>query len=128
MYGATIEQVDLDVHEGDWLVFLLANDQKRWNGARLFIAAVTGDGKPVLETHAAAPWFSNDDPTTAAAFIAQYDSGKEKPAALIPDGELWDGISNYRRAFPDTTAEPIWGDDRVTWIKLRVPATTQPTR
>jgi len=122
VFGATVERLTADVHEGDWLVFQLANNRKRWKGSRLFMGTVMNSGIAVLETKAGPPWYVCDDPSKVQAFIANADSGNERPIKRIPLDEAWhDGMNRYKKKFPEGKAEPIWGDERVTWIKLRVP-------
>ena len=65
----------------------------------------------------------NDDLDKANGFISQYDGGDEHPAGIIPQNQVWGGIDDYRKAFADGMAKgkPIWGNERLTWIKLRIP-------
>ena len=54
MYGATIERIDIDVRQGDWIVFNVANNRLRWGGAACFIAAgLMGEDKPAGLRHRA---------------------------------------------------------------------------
>jgi hypothetical protein len=122
VFGRTAERLPIDLREGDWVVFQLANNIVRGKGGRLFIAGALLNDKPVIETSASSPWFFEDNPGKAGDFMASYDSGREQNAVSIPTDEAWgDGVKLYKRAFPQTKAEPIWGNQPVTWIKLRLP-------
>ena len=43
VFGATAERIDIEVREGDWVVFNVVNNRLRWGGASYF--GVTGAGR-----------------------------------------------------------------------------------
>src|SRR3954451_17644250 len=44
VHGATAERIDIEVREGDWLVFNVVNNRLRWGGCSYFRVAGRGEG------------------------------------------------------------------------------------
>lgn len=118
-FGATVEQIGMEVRSGDWLVFHAVNNRLRWNGSYYFGAAgVLGTNEfGFVSSLTSGDWSVCDDPAKVHRFIAERDYLRDNAPAAIdtPWGEgtrwmrdkagvMWDG-------------EPIWGRSRSTWIK-----------
>ena len=69
---ATVEAIDVEVRRGDWLVFNVVNNRLRWGGARYFAVAgiKEGSGTAFTTDLTTGRWTCCDDPSQAAAFIA----------------------------------------------------------
>jgi len=122
IFGATVERVNVHVHERDWLVFHVVNDRLRWGGCYYF--AATG----VLDTNEfgfvseleSGSWSACDDPTQACRFIEK--KGYLQWNKAQPILRVWqDGTSQMKRFAGDSWAgEPLWGMSRDTWLKVVV--------
>lgn len=122
IYGRTIERDQFEIRQGDWLVFQLARNPLRENGARLFMFTLLKDNEPVLKSDDSAIWSCISDPKLAAGFIRSYQSPSESAVSVIPPNQRWnDGYRRFQQAYGNLGAEPIWGDGTVVWIKLRIP-------
>lgn len=118
IHGATVERIDVEVREGDWLVFNVVNNRLRWGGCSYF--AVTGRGESgvafTTET-GGGRWSCCDDTERVAEFVADRDYLAGHPARPIdnpwPDG---DGLMN--QVADGWSGRPIWGESRNTWIKF----------
>src|SRR4051794_124557 len=56
-FGATAERIDIDVRQGDWLVFNVVNNRFRWEGASYFGVAGKGeDGVAFVSDPADSRW------------------------------------------------------------------------
>ncbi len=122
-FGATSEKLEIEIKEGDWLVFNVANNRLRWGGASYFGAAgVDESGKIVFES---APgdghWSHCDDPGEVPAFIAR--PGYRADRAALPPANPWGGGDGWMKAgVADWSGKPVWGRERTTWIKYVAPA------
>jgi hypothetical protein len=121
IHGATAERIDIDVHQGDWLVFHVVNNRLRWDGASYFAVAGVHSGEQVFTSSlTAGHWTSNDDPSQADAFI----SSAEYPFRPVHGIERkWaEGDSLMKEMVPLWSGIPVWGASPSTWIKYRAPA------
>ena len=125
VYGAEMERAEIAVHEGDWLVFHVANNQLRWGGACYFACAGVKDDANgtiafVSETQSGR-WLACDDLTELPRFIAERDYLSDRKAQR-PTKE-WDGGDvRMRQRVPGWNGEAVWGTSRSTWIKYVVTA------
>jgi len=120
IHGATVEQIDIEVRSGDWIVFNCANNRLRWGGQSLFIAAgkLNEAGAPAFVTTADDQhWSTCDDPSQVKKFIADRTHLADKPAKP-PETPWGEGIGLFNQTVPDSGAQPIWGETRNTWIKF----------
>jgi hypothetical protein len=124
VYGAQVERVDVELHEGDSVVFNVANNQLRWKGARYFACAgLLGD-----ETHVAfvsetrsGRWLACDDLAQIARFVAEPDFGSDTKAQAIANP--WNqGDKRMHERVPTWNGEAVWGSGHSTWIKYVVKA------
>jgi len=121
-FGATAERINVRVHEGDWLVFHVANDKLRWGGCYYFAAAgvlQTNEFGFVSELESG-NWSVCDDPTNARRFIEKRNYMQWNKAQ--PISRIWqDGTPQMKRFAGDSWAgEPLWGLSRDTWLKVIV--------
>jgi hypothetical protein len=118
VFGATAERIDVEVREGDWLVFNVVNNRLRWGGCSYF--GVTGRGE-VGVAFVSDPddgrWSCCDDPGKVSEFIRDRDYLSRHPARRIanPWGE---GDALMNQIADGWSGEPIWGEGRNTWIKF----------
>jgi len=120
IHGATVEQIDVEVRSGDWIVFNCANNRLRWGGQSLFIAAgrLNEAGAPAFVTMANDPhWSVCDDPGEVKKFIADRTHLSDKPATP-PESPWGEGVGMFNQTVPDSGAQPVWGESRNTWIKF----------
>jgi hypothetical protein len=119
-FGATAERIEVEVREGDWLVFNVANNRLRWGGVCYFGAAGVSDDGPKIG-FATDPddgrWSYCDDPGRVPAFIAHpgylADQAAQSPA------NPWSGGDNEMRSrVREWNGRPIWGRERTTWLKF----------
>lgn len=122
LFGATSERVNVQVHEGDWLVFHVVNDRLRWGGNYYFAAAgvlQTNEFGFVSELESG-NWSACDDLQKVRRFIEQKNylqQNKAQPISLI-----WqDGTPKIKQLAGESwTGEPLWGLSRDTWLKVVV--------
>jgi hypothetical protein len=122
LFGATSERINVQVHEGDWLVFHVVNDRLRWGGDYFFAAAgvlQTNEFGFVSELESG-NWSACDDPHAVRRFIAEkhyLQQSKAQPISLV-----WqDGTPKMKQFAGDAwTGEPLWGLSRDTWLKVVV--------
>jgi hypothetical protein len=124
IYGAQIERVEVDLHDGDWIVFNVACNQLRWKGAHYFACAgLKGDANELVfasEAHSGR-WLACDDLTDLARFVAEPDYLSDRKAQTIE--KSWDPEGKrMRERVPNWSGEGIWGTSRGTWIKYLVKA------
>jgi serine/threonine protein kinase len=120
VFGASSEQLDVTVREGDWLVFNVVNNRLRWNGAYYFGVAGVKDDSSIgfvseLET---GRWSVCDNPADAPRFISQRDylAGNRAQPVARP----WVHGDNVIKGFvKGWQGQGIWGTNRNTWIKFR---------
>ena len=121
VFGAQIEKVLLEIHEGDWLVFHVVNNGLRDGFPRSFFAAGMID-----ETHAAFVtdpkthrWYACDEIQKVPHFITdRADKGDGNVQALThpwKDGDKW-----IHEKVPGWKGAPIWGTSHSSWLKYIV--------
>ncbi len=122
VYGATAEKIDVEVREGDWLVFNVVNNRLRWGGCSYFAAAgmKPGAGVGFVSDTTSGRWSACDDPGSVAGFIA--DRSHLANHAARPPTAKWDQGDSRMNALTDGwKGSPVWGESRNTWIKYVVP-------
>jgi hypothetical protein len=122
-FGATAESTAIEVQQGDWLVFHVVNNRLRWDGAYYFgVAGVIAPGEfGFVSELSSGRWSVCDSPASSGQFIAQKDFLSDNRAVAVERpwhegtglmnryaGEAWGGV-------------PLWGRERSTWIKVRLP-------
>ena len=121
-FGATSEELTVDLRAGDWLVFNVVNNRMRWGGAKYFaVAGFLGEGPPVFaSTSTDARWTFQDDPGKVPEFIRFADEPGRRVERIQ---NRWDKGDELIRNFSGGawTGEPVWGGARNTWIKYRAP-------
>jgi hypothetical protein len=123
VYGATVEKIDVEVREGDWLVFNVVNNRLRWGGVSYFAAAgmKSGTGVTFVSDTASERWSYCDDPGQVAAFLS--DPGYLARQAVRPIDLKWDqGDSRMSGLAAGWKGSAIWGTSRNTWLKYVAPA------
>lgn len=119
-YGAIGERTDITVRERDWLVFNVANNRLRWNGAYYFgVAGVNDDGSVGISSEENEQWSVCEDPGLVPRFIAEADFLATNYAQRIP--KPWTGgDSMIRTHVRDWSGYAIWGSptNRNIWIKF----------
>lgn len=121
IYGATVEKIEIEVREGDWVVFNVVNNRLRWGGCSYFAAAgmKANLGVGFVSEADSGRWVACDDPGSVAAFLA-YPEGIAKPARRIE--VKWDqGDARMNGITDGWKGGAIWGDSRNTWIKFVAP-------
>jgi hypothetical protein len=121
-YGATAEAIDVEVRQGDWLVFHVVCNRLRWDGARYFAAAGRGeDGASVTFTSelTSGRWSACDDPGDVPKFLAERDF-KADARALAIRNPWGGGDPAMQQMLGDTPwkGTPVWGAQPSTWIKF----------
>ena len=120
-YGASSEKIEVEVREGDWLVFNVANNRLRWDGASYFGAAGVNDGDPQVVGFTTDPadgrWSYCDDPARVPAFIARPRYLADQ-AAQSPANPWGGGDGEMKSRVPGWNGHPIWGKERTTWLKF----------
>lgn len=122
-YGATVERIDIEVREGDWLVFNVVNNRFRWGGAYYFAVAGVLDPSQYgfVSELKSGNWSACDDLPSVPRFIRERDFLSDNP--VTPVAKPWHEGEKYmkKHAGPAWAGEPIWGRERNTWIKIVVP-------
>jgi hypothetical protein len=124
--GATAERVDLFVHEGDWLVFHVATNPLRRERGGYFAVAGERPGSPGFASNlTTGGWLANDDPSEAARFIDDPNTGFQP---VVPFENQWAGGDALMEAVLHHrwTGSAVWGKAPSTWIKYVAPAPTKP--
>ena len=121
-FGATAERIDVEVRDGDWLVFNVVNNRLRWGGASYFAVAgcfATNEFGFVsrLDT---SDWSACDDPSRVDRFISERKYLQHRRAHGIT--RPWHEGTKFMRqhAGSDWDGTPLWGTKRNTWIKVLV--------
>jgi hypothetical protein len=116
-FGATAEKIDVEVREGDWLVFNVVNNRFRWGGCSYFGAAGRGDAGIVFTTEpASGRWSCCDDLGKVNRFLLERDYLAEDRARPIQNP--WgDGDALMNQVADGWGGTPLWGKTRNTWIK-----------
>jgi hypothetical protein len=123
IFGATVEKINIEVREGDWLVFNVVNNRLRWGGASYFAVAgmKTGSGAGFVSDAGSQRWTYCDEPSQVNAFIADpsYLAG-QMPR---PPVSKWDqGDSRMNSLTDGWKGSAIWGNSWNTWIKYVAPS------
>jgi len=122
-YGATAEEVTVEIHAGDSLVFNVVNNRLRWNGACYFgVAGVADDGALTFVSEETDSWSVCEDPGLAPRFIVEREFLAERPVQIITN--QWSGgYRQMNRQVPRWTGQPIWGSptNRNIWLKFNLP-------
>jgi hypothetical protein len=121
IFGATGEKVNLQIREGDWVVFNVANNIKRWNGSYYFaVSGITGTDTLAFTTKFPAnQWSYCDDPNLAKEFIQNKNFMLTNIVQRVQ--YPWnDGNSLMQSYVHGWNGDPIWGDfdKRNMWIKF----------
>lgn len=121
VYGATGERVRVTVRAGDWLVFNVANNRLRWDGAHYFGAAgVRPDGSVAFVSEESLQWSVCEDPGYVPRFIAEPQFLATHAARRIE--KPWAGGDRMIKSkVSDWSGHAIWGapTNRNIWIKFR---------
>ena len=118
VFGATAERIDVEVREGDWIVFNVVNNRLRWGGASYF--GVTGRGASGVAFTTGPDdgrWSCCDDTEKVSEFIADRDYLAGNAARPI-ENPWADGDSLMNQIADGWSGRPIWGRSRNTWIKF----------
>lgn len=119
IHGATVESIDVEVREGDWLVFNVVNNRLRWGGVSYFGVTGRGDQGVAFTTETeSGRWSYCEDLSQVTAFLndPNYLSWHHAQASPNPWSE-GDGLMN--QVADGWTGKPIWGEGRNTWIKFQ---------
>ena len=123
VYGATGERVRVTVRAGDWLVFNVANNRLRWDGAHYFGAAgVRPDGSVAFVSEESPQWSVCEDHGFVPRFIAEPQFLATDAARRIE--KPWAGGDRMIKSkVSDWSGHAIWGSptNRNIWIKFRAP-------
>ena len=76
-----------------------------------------GDGPAFVTMADDKHWSTCDDTDQVKKFIA-YPAWLVDRAAKQPETPWGEGLSQFGQRFPDSGAQPIWGESRNTWIKF----------
>lgn len=122
IFGAQIEHVKLEIHEGDWIVLQAVNNDLRGGFPRYLAAAGMTD-----DTHAAfftegrsGLWTVCDDIALVPRFITQRDFQGDGRALAI-NVHWGDGDKEISTRVTGWSGEPIWGTSHAPWLKFVVP-------
>jgi hypothetical protein len=117
-FGATAERIDLEIRQGDWVVFNVVNNRMRWGGCSYF--AVTGRGESGIAFTTeleSGRWSCCDDTEKVSEFINDREYLARSPARSIQNP--WAEGDGLMRHFADGwSGRPLWGNGRNTWIKF----------
>jgi hypothetical protein len=117
LHGATAERIDIEVREGDWIVFNVVNNRLRWDGASYFAVTARGPSGIAFTTDlASGKWSCCDEPNQVSAFIAdpRFLASNRAQAIAKPWNE---GDALMNRVADGWKGQPLWGMTRNTWIK-----------
>jgi hypothetical protein len=120
VFGATVERIDVKLHEGDWIVFNVVNNRLRWSGCSYFGVTARGEAGVAFVTEPdSGRWACCDDTEKVSEFIhdREYLAGNRALAIPNPWGE---GDSLMTQVADGWTGKPVWGQSRNTWIKYVV--------
>ncbi|MBI1177459.1 hypothetical protein GC207_08475 [bacterium] len=122
IHGATVERINVQVFQGDWLVFHVVNNRLRWGGSYYFGAAGVlwpNEFGFVSETESG-NWSACDNPANAIRFVQEKPFLRDDKAQ--PISSLWTlGTPQMKKFAGDNWAgEPLWGLTRDTWLKVDV--------
>lgn len=122
-FGATIERTNIEVQQGDWLVFHVVNNRLRWGGAYYFSAAgVLARGEcGFVSDLTSGNWSACDSPAAAEKFISQKNYLSDHHAVAIERPWHEGTMLMKQQAGDNWNGAPIWGRERSTWLKVIVP-------
>lgn len=126
IFGATVEKIQVAVHEGDWLVFHVVQNRLRWGGSKYFaVAGCLGQNEFGFASDPASPaWSACDNPAKVHDFISKRDAGRNTRARAI-DVPWGEGDEHMKEAAgPDFPGKALWGGAPSTWIKFVAGAAT----
>ena len=120
IFGATVEKIQVAVHEGDWLVFHVVQNRLRWGGSKYFAVAGCLDKNEFgfVSDPASPAWSMCDNPAKVHDFISRREAGRNTRARVIevPWGE---GDEHMKEAAgQDFPGKALWGGEPSTWIKF----------
>lgn len=121
-YGATVERINVEVRQGDWLVFNVVNNRLRWGGTRYFgLAGCFAENEfGFVSDQASRQWSACDNPRDAERFIRRK-SFLERSAVQVIDNPWPVGDELMRQyAGSNWSGTPVWGAGRNTWVKVIV--------
>ena len=120
-FGAQVEKDDLDIREGDWIVFNVVSNQLRWGGAQFFaVAGINAADDLAFESNLKdGLWFSCDEVAVVPEFISDPMFLSERKVRAATGWS--DGDRLMRGHVAKWSGEPVWGTSRSTWIKFVVP-------
>lgn len=122
IYGATVEKIEIEVREGDWVVFNVVNNQLRWGGCSYFAAAgmKVNLGVGFVSEAESGRWLACDEPGGVASFIAHPVTLHQTSAR--PIDVKWDqGDARMNSLTDGWKGSAVWGTSRNTWIKYVAP-------
>lgn len=126
--GASVERIEVEVRNGDWLAFHVVHDRLRDDRTKYFAVAGCLDQNEFgfASDPGSKAWTVCDDPAGVAEFISTPDTnqlrdsalGVERPAQKI--AKPWaEGMGLMREhAGADFDGKPLWGKSSSTWIKF----------
>jgi hypothetical protein len=122
IYGATVEKINIEIREGDWVVFNVVNNQLRWGGCSYFAAAGMKANLEVgfVSEAESGRWLACDEPGEVPSFIAHPETLSRMPAQPIK--AKWDqGDARMNSLTDGWKGSAVWGSSRNTWIKYVAP-------
>jgi hypothetical protein len=122
IFGAQVEQDEVELHAGDWVVFNVASNGLRWNGSSYFAAAaLADDGSVAFNTETDSHrWSACDAVGDVPRFLAEPTFGADRPT--VRPAHVWgDGDKIIRKRVPGWAGAPVWGTSHSCWIKYVVP-------
>ena len=119
VHGATVEKIEIEVRQGDWLVFHVVNNRLRWQGARYFAVEGFKQGARtgLVSDLTTGRWCHCDDPSQSAAFIADPRFLNDQSVNVIR--KRWEqGDALMKQHADGSRATPIWGESHNTWLRF----------
>lgn len=124
-WGSTAEEVTVEVREGDWLVFSVANNRLRWDGAYYFgVAGLKEDGSVAIESGLGnGQWSYCEEPGQVPRFVENRGYLSDQ-AVLAVDRPYAASEGAILKRVPGWSGTPVWGpsDRRIMWVKYLAPA------
>jgi len=119
IYGATMEEVNIVVSEGDWLVFNVVSNPLRWGGSSFFgVAGMLTSRKTMFASSLQdGRWTYEERLEHLPEFLAQRDVHGQP---VLPPSPEWDQGRTKMQEITSSTwdGDPIWGLSHNTWIKF----------
>jgi hypothetical protein len=119
-FGARMERVDMEVHEGDWLAFHVVNRNLGGGFPPYFAVAVMVNASHSAFQSQTETWCVCDTPGKAPRFIASFgDPGDGRARRRT---RPWaEGDQEMKRTVPDWHGESIWGNSNDEYLKVLMP-------